>query len=429
MSGENRFARLAERLQGFFFLVGLCALTVLALELGVGAAFALRDALAPSTEAEIPVPATRPAYADTAYDPALLFRELRAAHDQMYVPYLVWRQHPMEGELVGIDARGERITHFGADDEDALRVWVFGGSAIWGLGAPDAETIPSQLARLFNREWGLPTRVRNLGEVGFVSTQELVALTRELQRGRRPDFVVFLGGVNDAPAAALWPEVPGAHMSFYELRQRFESRDLERRPWLPVVQSLAVVRLARGINQRLGRGEEREGLWDPPEDEGEIRRRGEQAARIWLTNERLVAALGRHFGFEHLFFLQPSLAVGEKPLHPSEASILASEMEDPIKSLSMDVYRRMRELVGQETSARRRSGRVVDLGDAFASVSQPVYFDYAHVSGAGNDLLASQIGRSIRETLCRRQAALDRGPRTAAALASTCQAGASPRGE
>ena len=48
---------------------------------------------------------------------------------------------------------------------------------------------------------------------------------RELQAGRRPDIVVFYNGVNDAAAVSLWPEFPGAHVSFDTVRDRFESTD------------------------------------------------------------------------------------------------------------------------------------------------------------------------------------------------------------
>ena len=100
---------------------------------------------------------------------------------------------------------------------------MFGGSAVWGVGAPDDETIPSHLAALLNGELGVDANVRNLGRRGYVFTQEVIYLMRELQAGRRPDIVVFYNGVNDAAAVSLWPEFPGAHVSFDTVRDRFES--------------------------------------------------------------------------------------------------------------------------------------------------------------------------------------------------------------
>ena len=46
-------------------------------------------------------------------------------------------------------------------------------------------------------------RLKNLSEIGYVSTQELVALFQELQAGYRPDVVIFYDGVNDTTSALL----------------------------------------------------------------------------------------------------------------------------------------------------------------------------------------------------------------------------------
>src|SRR5262249_15615947 len=75
-------------------------------------------------------------------------------------------------------------------------------SSLWGFGARDDQTIPSLLAReLFEQEWNV--QIRNLAEIGYVSTQEVVALVRELQSGYRPDVVIFYDGVNDTTSAYL----------------------------------------------------------------------------------------------------------------------------------------------------------------------------------------------------------------------------------
>ena len=49
----------------------------------------------------------------------------------------------------------------------------------------------------------MPVEVRNLSELGYVSTQEVIGLYRELQEGYRPDVVIFYDGVNDTTSAVL----------------------------------------------------------------------------------------------------------------------------------------------------------------------------------------------------------------------------------
>ena len=102
------------------------------------------------------------AYDGVGYDVATLFREFHATERIVYDPYTIWDRRYYPGELISIDFEGFRRTTNNSDAEDALRVWVFGGSTAWGEGAPDDETIPRHLARLMN-VWGVDTAVKNLG--------------------------------------------------------------------------------------------------------------------------------------------------------------------------------------------------------------------------------------------------------------------------
>ena len=97
---------------------------------------------------------------------------------------------------------------------------MLGGSSLWGFGARDNETIPSLLARdLDQRGWRVD--LKNLSEIGYVSTQELIALFRELQAGYRPDVVIFYDGVNDTTAALLLEGEAGLTTNEVNRRQEF----------------------------------------------------------------------------------------------------------------------------------------------------------------------------------------------------------------
>ena len=61
---------------------------------------------------------------------------------------------------------------------------MLGGSSLWGFGARDDQTIPSLLARRLH-DRGVQVEVKNLSDLGYVSTQEVIGLLRELQ-GRLP---------------------------------------------------------------------------------------------------------------------------------------------------------------------------------------------------------------------------------------------------
>ncbi|MDH5513912.1 MAG: hypothetical protein OEY45_01995 [Gammaproteobacteria bacterium] len=48
---------------------------------------------------------------------------------------------------------------------------------------------------------GRPVCIQNYGQNGFVSTQDLIELIRQLQQGNVPSLPVFYSGYNDAFAA------------------------------------------------------------------------------------------------------------------------------------------------------------------------------------------------------------------------------------
>jgi hypothetical protein len=127
--------------------------------------------------------------------------EFRASTQMEWRPYVLWRRRPFVGRLINVDGAGLRRTwdppHLG---EGARSVFALGGSTLWGNGARDEHTIPSELSRLLN-DAGRPARVTNFGELGFVSSQNLITLLLELRSGHVPDVVVCYDGVNDVIAA------------------------------------------------------------------------------------------------------------------------------------------------------------------------------------------------------------------------------------
>ena len=347
-------------------------------------------------------------YRDAPYDAEAFFAEMRAARKEAYTPYVVWRSQPFDGEHIDIDEEGNRSTYRASGTDgtanDPLHIWLFGGSVIWGLGAPDSQTVSSHLARHFEKELGVDAVVRNLGEIGFVNTQEIVLLLRELQLGRRPDLVVFFDGANDAPAAVLWPEFDGGHMNLTAIRDRFEKREKEQpHPMLRILRRSGIWRMADLLGKKLDIQtiKQQAPPYSIPTDPAEIRQRGERAAAIWLANRRFVDALGAHYGFTAFYLLQPSLKVGAKKRHPSEVALLEKEMENDAKRVGMESYAAMRDAVRrQKMRADEVDLRTVDLSDAFADVSEPLYFDYVHVGHAGNRLIAQEIAGVLRGYLC-----------------------------
>jgi lysophospholipase L1-like esterase len=379
---------LRQRIEKFLVAIGISVLLILSLEAGARCAFFLADDVlhVGATESK----AGAPAFAMVDYDAVALIREQEALPSVAYRPYVVWESRPTSGRYFNVGEDGLRRTHYNSDSADALQVWMFGGSTMFGYGAPDDETIASHLARRMNQALG-PTRVRNFGQGGWVSTQELIRLLRELQTGRRPDLVVFYDGYNDSVSARNWPQVPGSHFQLEIIRGRYESGVY------PLLVSSSLFRATGWVLGRLG-------LRLPVEDEtAPSAAAGDLAARVWLANADQAAALAGHYGFQVGSFLQPSRLTETMPPHVPDVGPAPTDNK----------MSRMRDRVNEWRTAHPEAP-VFDLTDVFADVPEAVYIDGVHVTGLGNSLVAEALLRQLAPTLTPSLAAPDatRDPET-----------------
>ena len=402
-----------ERLKTAFAILGLTVLVVVAVDVLGRAAWAIdQQFFSPpaldSVSGALDERQFAAAYDVAAYDVATLFREFHATERIVYEPYTIWdrRYHP--GDLINIDHAGFRRTKNNSEAEDALRVWVFGGSTAWGEGAPDDETIPSHLAGLMNA-WGVDTTVKNLGERGYVSTQEVVLLYRELQAGRRPDVVVFYDGINDAAAASNWPEVPGSHVSLHRIRDRFRFGEVPSERRREFVRSLGIYKASRivldrleardkSVRDRAGRRRHRH-YTEVPRRQLPLPRRAGGRCMAWRTasSSRRSATSS---GSRRCSSLQPSLWTDGKPLHVSEKRILAEHLERRAMTHIMATRAEMSTILGERREDDTLPSNVHDLGDVFSTVEEPVYIDYVHTAGPGYRIVAEALFERLREHLC-----------------------------
>ncbi len=396
-----------RKLKTALALVGLSVVVIVAADLLGRVASAVDDRyFGPPTDhllADDDLRASLPAYDGVDYDPRALLEEVRKSDRTVYEPYTIWKRRAYRGEYTTIDITGSRGTVGNSSSDDALQVWMFGGSAVWGVGAPDHETIPSRLALLLNGTLGVDANVRNMGRRGYVSTQEVIYLMRELQAGRRPDIVVFYNGVNDAAAISLWPEFPGAHVSFDTVRNRFESNGEDDIGWF--ARSTGLYKASRVVLDRVEADPfERDGIIVyADQDTGttpNYQWLAERGLDLWLFNARVIDSLARDYGFTPLMAFQPGLWSTGKPLDPSEESLVASEMEYAGLKTIMTVRAEMAAVLDDRLSDPQTPDWVLNLNDLFSETPDPLYIDYAHVTGRGNDIAARRIAAELLERLC-----------------------------
>ncbi|HET8646835.1 MAG TPA: hypothetical protein VFO85_15175, partial [Vicinamibacteria bacterium] len=262
------------------------------------------------------------------------------------------------------------------------RIFVMGGSTVWGYGAPDWETVPSHLAARLAAA-GRPACVFNYGEDSWRTTQGVVELLLELRRGRRPDLVISVNGCNDV------------FTPFFLTGQADVEWDYARsKPWLeelarPGRGSFAFLEASNtwALLRRLRDRWSGPPSYPPPDDPEGL---AEAVAQAYLRDLDAVDALGRSYGFRSLFVLQPLAVTGGKRL--------TAEEEAGVRRQLGASYELGRDAVQRTYTRLRASGRASlrDASGVFDAEAASVYIDACHFLPRGNRLLAERLFDEIR---------------------------------
>lgn len=373
MSGEPaaRFAlvrRLTAFLRDAWLIAGIALLLFLGLEAAYRGASAVRRVAVPAA----PDPRTSPQhpYAGQPWWPEWLRQDV-ARGPYRFDPYRTWWRAPVSGTLAHVDSLGRRVTVQPPSPDAPRRVFLFGGSVMWGVTARDSFTIPSLVAAELTARGVADVEIQNYAAVGYNATQEVITLLLLLRDGLRPDVVVFLDGHNDV--ASAWRDGRAGTV----LNQERTARRVERGTpgfWRLAVdlglQSELVQRLALATTpaRRPVQQATPPGLCD---DVGSAYR------NLVVTTE----AVGREYGFTPLFLWQPVLDLTSKPLTPWERSIGSAPYRDLLIRCTSIV-----------TTLLQGHAAFVPIHTVLDTVTAGVFLDNtAHVTEQGNALIAARV--------------------------------------
>jgi len=316
-----------------------------------------------------------------------------------YTPFALWNMPARHAQHVNQDATPlgavRRTINPECPDAKAtrrVRIWVFGGSAVWGIGSPDWGTIASFLSGTLNAASDRCYEVTNFGADGYVTNQEVILLMQNLKTGQRPDAAVFLDGVNEAWVGAVDPALPSSHYLFSHYRDLFEMRVSCRRRLLERSRAFQLVQYASSKRGRF-------------ESEGAAQDDWDAKARATLDNYArnmaMVGLWGKEYGFKTLFFWQPALPYGRKPRSAFEGTLMHYPILIDHES-ELQGRRVMAAVKAVFAEAQLRStatGAFHYLGDIFDGHPETLYIDWAHLAPEGNEIIAKAVGDKIEGAL------------------------------
>jgi lysophospholipase L1-like esterase len=352
----------------------LFALLVLAVEAGSFLTLRLLAARArarPLAAREMPAYRRYP-WAET------FWREQKRQLSLEYHPFGLWRSRPFSGETINVDASGLRRTvHSRCGPGDRL-VWLFGGSTMWGFGAPDWETIPSLLAKRYADE-RRPVCAVNYGEDSWRAAQGVVKLTLELKTAsRRPDVVVFLSGCNDVFTPFFLTGRADREWDFAESKPWLDDLATRGDGSFAFLRATNTAMLARRVATRL----KGPAPWPAPSDPGRL---AQEVADDFFHDMEVVDALSRGYGFRYAFFWQP--------LGVTDGKVLTAEEQEGIRRQLGFSYDAGRVAAAATLALIRGRPRpnVYSIADVFEGHAGSVYVDSCHLLPEGNALIADRI--------------------------------------
>jgi lysophospholipase L1-like esterase len=310
-----------------------------------------------------------------------------------YQPFTVWGVRKWHGKYINTDdielGTWRRTIQFmgqGCSKAGARKVWVFGGSTVFGIGTPDSATIPSYLSRELNAHSSDCIEVTNLGAEGYVTNQELILLLQQLKAGHRPDIAVFYDGVNESLVGGFLPGVPTAHWNFELIQSKFENPDPSRLSCLRLLYSAQLISLLTEKYRPEGRA---------TISDGELSVRAQATLQNYEANLKLMQLLASEYGFKTYFFWQPVLAYGNKPLVPFEQKLKEARSQE----LKGRVHRGLLAVYEQAEKQSVAAHKFVFLGKAFDEVKDPIYVDEFHLDPHGNEIIAHAIAKSVQPAI------------------------------
>jgi lysophospholipase L1-like esterase len=381
--------RIGVLYQGLAILVLNTFVVFFCLDLGIRVVNRARYSLWPTPAPEIQDErASSSYYRDKAWADQY-WREFLLSRKTRFHDHVLWRRASLKGETINVDEQGIRLTP-GADCRSgSFKVFVFGGSAMWGTGSPDWATIPAFLQKRIQSLKSGPVCLVNFGESGYVSTQSVIELMVQLQSGNIPTLALFFDGVNDV-YTAYQSGRPGILENSDHLAARFEKREIvNKSPVVELLEGSSLYPLAIGLVAKLRQEVPRAPKLITYESMNiDAERLSSSVLQTYLNNYKIVDGLAKEFGFKSFFYWPAYIGSGRKTL-TAEEEILKRKVDPALAKLYQLVDQKIQPQVAEYRN-------LTYLGRIFDEYKSLLWLDDTHVTPVGNEIIAEKMLEIIR---------------------------------
>ncbi|MFH1441757.1 MAG: hypothetical protein ABIH18_06965 [Candidatus Omnitrophota bacterium] len=297
-----------------------------------------------------------------------------------YYPFYEWRRQGYAGKFINISDEGIRKTWNPKDTKKLNKVFIFGGSTVWGTGVRDNFTIASLLSKNINKNTESYS-VTNFGEAGYVLTQEIILLITQLKKGNIPDYVIFYDGVNDV-LAALQNREAGLIYNYnrWKMKLGLEPRIFNKLSEEALLTNSKFIYLFSYLNNVF----KKNNMYD----ETALENLAYQIIKDYKKNMDLIERLSQAYGFKYSFFWQPVLFM-VNPKTNEEITALAFKNKE-LERIYFYTY---------TLADRLNRPKFHNLSHLFDNKSGTYFIDYCHVGEKQNQIIADGIFEVIKNEL------------------------------
>jgi lysophospholipase L1-like esterase len=256
---------------------------------------------------------------------------------------------------------------------------------MFGDGSPDWGTIPAYLQADMAKLKNQPVCTINFGAVGYVSTQELIELMNQLQKGNNPDLVIFYDGINDVYAAYQSGQAC-VHSDLGTIASMYNDQDSAPKDTLIkwIQGSYTFQLLDRLVHKFILRTPLKITTYQTMGID--TKSLADSIAKCYLANYELVGTLAQEFGFDYAFFWQPVIYIGNKPLTKDELEMKGDEPG------MVDLFTLTYPIIEHADFDHKK---LYYIADDFKRQTAQIWIDAMHITPVGNQLIAQSILQAL----------------------------------
>ncbi|MEW5819740.1 MAG: SGNH/GDSL hydrolase family protein [Cyanobacteriota bacterium] len=315
--------------------------------------------------------------------------EHHASENFSWQPYVYWKRKPFKGSCININKNGLRQTWNKPLKKNAkpFKIFIFGGSTVWGTFARDENTLPSQIAKLLADKTNYNVTVFNFGEDAYVSNQELLALILEIRKGNIPDIAIFYDGFNDIFTAIQNGKAGVPHNEIdrkLNLKIYNSTETQGKKLFSDLILNSGTNRLIQYLVNVI-RNKENDRLLYQSEE------LAQNVVDTYITNINIIEAIGKKHHFKTIFYWQPVIY---NKIHPTEYEKYQLNINKFMENFNNMVYTNIK-----SSKTLKNKPNFHNLCDLFNKNNNTIFLDQCHVTENGNLLIAKRIIKDILPAL------------------------------